>query len=180
MSNDQFKEGGNQYGTLYFCWERFKLRLWWLLIKILRLLNKLYCNPILLLVQESIIQLLMSGLLFYNQPPALMEISRLVNWFSFSSSFMFAGLCFVLCSMFLVVCLLVLILKKETLNKPSVFNRIGHSYQDLDAKRGMFHLLIYFLRRLIIVYLALFYSNVVGTQILCQLYINLFVVIYVG
>lgn len=144
------------------------------------MVNKLYCNPLLLLVQESIIQLMISGLLFYNQPNALMKISELVNWLSFNSSSMFAMLCFILCSMFLTVSLLVIFLKEETLSKPSVFNRIGHTYQDLDLKRGMLYLLIYFFRRLVIVYLALFFTTFLGMQILFQLYINLFVMIYVG
>ena len=125
----------------------------------MRSFNNLYFNPILILIQESVFQLTISALLYFFQPHAILELQKLVNYPSFVASYTFAGFCMFLVAFYFLVCILIMYLGKKSLESKGVIARIGMVYEDLKLDRlSLLYLFVFLLRRMLIVYLALFLS----------------------
>ena len=164
----------------WICIDVIQMRILQLAAKAIKLVNYLFINPILLVVHESIIQLLISGILFYYEPPALIAIQNLVNKFTVTMTQLFAGFCLAIFLTYTLICIFVLKASTQTLLKPQYLNRIGSLYQKFELEHGRNFLMVFIGRRVLIVVLALYYTDKIGIQIMTQMLVNLLIMIYVG
>jgi hypothetical protein len=71
-------------------------------------------------------------------------------------------------------------LSKEQLMSPRISYLMGNLYQNLNLreKNSFYYPLVFFCRRLVIGFLMIFMQNWDGGQVICLLYMNLFIMIF--
>ena len=93
---------------------------------------------------------------------------------------LFSGFCLTIFLTYTLICIFVLRASTQTLLKPQYLNRIGSLYQKYDLDHGRNFLMVFIGRRVLIVILALYFTDLTGIQIMTQMLVNLLIMIYVG
>lgn len=149
-----------------------------------KLRNSLEWSTPIMVVYESIIQLMMAFLLFFIKPRfiAANALSDEDSAFTVFSSYFFGILALLSVTALFLISLRLVFVSQKTLEHPLIKRKYGVLYDELKTSSRMFILynLVFVYRRSIVCFVYLFIPEAMYFQLIFTLFQNMAIMIYIG